>query len=1098
MKYKWLRKGMSVLLVVCLLAAAVPGSAGAIGSDVDIDVIEGADVSIGKEAIFVNAEGTVLDSSDEYSKVTLTGSLETGNRVTAVCDFDDESGCYTFLGWYDGETCLGEEPTLTFTVGGQQRIIPRILSNNVLSHASSFESLTNNGTSLYVPVKDSTEYFTLKDGVYKAFPSGDAPTGYLWGSFSNFSYPTYVKQGEEYVALTEKNGAYCGDNYFSIRAYSTPYSLTYFTNWVANGSSENTTAETTVMPHSGSSMVATNNYSRSSIHELTGLKKNTDYVLSVWVYSQTKYAAFTWGAVASNYTGLATLKNDSYSDDCEVLGSTGISPKYGEWNQVKISFNSGDNTTAYLHLGLTGNLYSGTEGMNFIDDLTVFEADSYMISAKQMIADGYVTTQGDASLKGTAINLDYTASGISFTADCEGKVVLKLSTEIFRDEWSMKLKKTIDGMPAEDVIIPDAGGTEIVLAENLVKGKHTFKIERATEYNIGRVYISGVSLNGSMIAPPAQKELYYEFYGDSITAGYGTTYFSGDPDWPLYEDGTKTYAYLTAQNMKANLSVFAFSGIGVAVGGGNNGEGETMAQKLDSLPYRSDADAVIINLGTNDASKYAAAGLTKQQVTDTYIAFIQNIRNTHPDSIIVMAHGMMTAAADSFVADAVAAVKADGEENLYTVALPLGRSGGDSHPNEAEHAAAAEVLTAFLRGLGSTLAGDIDMSSDVDLQDVVRLAQHIAEWDVEVNSAVTDVDGNGKLELLDLVNLAQYVAEWSNIQMTGDLYARYYNENFDLKNLSENLKLNGRAAFLNDGLQLEWSYSGFEIAGQLQGDITLTGITSTAEILCYSVIDGDYDNAKQLRIKDGNLTVAENLLGGYHTVQFIKATEASRGRMNIKGITYQGALFKRPADKALKIEFIGDSITSAGGLYKTDVQPDALLRQNTFLGYAPAVARAFDADCSIVSISGGSICTKNSKLPDYYTRTFYSKADTAWDFSAEDEPDIVVIALGTNDTPSYTAANIDVLKAGITDLLTLVREKNPNATIIWAYGMMATNLASDYKAAVEAFAASDGNTYYTLINRNHCDGDNGHPTPEGHKKNAEELISFIKANGIAG
>ena len=108
----------------------------------------------------------------------------------------------------------------------------------------------------------------------------------------------------------------------------------------------------------------------------------------------------------------------------------------------------------------------------------------------------------------------------------------------------------------------------------------------------------------------------------------------------------------------------------------------------------------------------------------------------------------------------------------------------------------------------------------------------------------------------------------------------------------------------------------------------------------------------------------------------------------------------------------------------------------------------------------------------------------------------MVIALGTNDTPSYNAENIDVLKAGITNLLTLVREKNPNATIIWAYGMMATNLASDYKAAVEAFAASDGNTYYTLINRNYCDGASGHPTPEGHAKNAEELISFINANGI--
>ena len=56
------------------------------------------------------------------------------------------------------------------------------------------------------------------------------------------------------------------------------------------------------------------------------------------------------------------------------------------------------------------------------------------------------------------------------------------------------------------------------------------------------------------------------------------------------------------------------------------------------------------------------------------------------------------------------------------------------------------------------------------------------------------------------------------------------------------------------------------------------------------------------------------------------------------------------------------------------------------------------------------------------------------------------LALGTNDTPTYNTNNIPndnvgILKQGIKDMLTLVRSKNPNATILWAYGMMATNIS---------------------------------------------------------
>lgn len=61
--------------------------------------------------------------------------------------------------------------------------------------------------------------------------------------------------------------------------------------------------------------------------------------------------------------------------------------------------------------------------------------------------------------------------------------------------------------------------------------------------------------------------------------------------------------------------------------------------------------------------------------------------------------------------------------------------------------------------------GDIDDKNGVNLQDVVVLAQILAEWDVECNEAALDVNGDGDLALTDVVHLAQYVADWEGIEL---------------------------------------------------------------------------------------------------------------------------------------------------------------------------------------------------------------------------------------------------------------------------------------------------------------------------------------------
>jgi lysophospholipase L1-like esterase len=395
----------------------------------------------------------------------------------------------------------------------------------------------------------------------------------------------------------------------------------------------------------------------------------------------------------------------------------------------------------------------------------------------------------------------------------------------------------------------------------------------------------------------------------------------------------------------------------------------------------------------------------------------------------------------------------------------------------------------------SLLAGDVNGDKITNLKDLIILAQYLAKWqNVTVDTNLADVNADGEADMGDLNNLARYLAGWKNVAVKGDGYMNFAPAEHSLKDIKSNLKFNSRATFVDNKLRMEWSASGFTVQGQFRGDFVLTDIKTSKEVLLYAVLDNDYDNPKQLRITSGNLTALTNIEPGFHTIQILKATEAAKGVITIGGISYTGALFTAPAEKDLKIQFIGDSITSASGLYTATVQPDSLLRNDITKGYAYKVAKHFNAELSIVSVSGGTICTNSPSLQDYYQRALYTSSTSVYDFSAETKPDLVVVALGTNDTPSYLNGNQEVLANGIKNMLTLVRKNNPNAAILWAYGMMDTRIDSVYKNAVNEFAATDGNTFYTLIGRNDCTGSGGHPTPNGHTLNANEYIAFIEGN----
>ncbi len=233
--------------------------------------------------------------------------------------------------------------------------------------------------------------------------------------------------------------------------------------------------------------------------------------------------------------------------------------------------------------------------------------------------------------------------------------------------------------------------------------------------------IKSVDTDGT-VAPAPARDMLIEFVGDSITCGYGVDdevkehHFSTST-----EDCTKAYAIKTAEKLDADWSLVSLSGYGI-ISGYSDGKVQQKNQvipkyydkfgfsyssfggkKCDSIPWESAVhpDIVVINLGTNDASWVKTEPDRKEEFTKAYRAFIEHIREVHPDAHIICSLGIMGDQLYSCIEEAVYYYTEDtGDSKVYAFRFdPQNASDGyaaDWHPTEATHEKAAEKLAGFI------------------------------------------------------------------------------------------------------------------------------------------------------------------------------------------------------------------------------------------------------------------------------------------------------------------------------------------------------------------------------------------------------------------
>ncbi len=307
----------------------------------------------------------------------------------------------------------------------------------------------------------------------------------------------------------------------------------------------------------------------------------------------------------------------------------------------------------------------------------------------------------------TAWELVNTASGLSFNFyGTEIKATMASVCNLSPSRGYVKAY--VDGV--ENKIALDGGSSykEYVLASGLTDGLHVVEIYKVIEEYHDTVYVAGVDGENIQFYQPNEKpEKKIVFFGDSITAGYGAAGVAGESHNSDTEDGTRTYAFLTARELGMEMEALCMQGISLVVPGWRSNiflkdcYNKTSVQSSKVWTETDPADYIVINIGTNDAYGISSNQGTKEQFVSAYKTFIANLRTIHPNAHIICCYGMMTADLNVSIQGMVDELNDDKVHGLAMILASGAEVGAAGHPGASNHERNADLLISLIKKLES-------------------------------------------------------------------------------------------------------------------------------------------------------------------------------------------------------------------------------------------------------------------------------------------------------------------------------------------------------------------------------------------------------------
>ena len=310
-------------------------------------------------------------------------------------------------------------------------------------------------------------------------------------------------------------------------------------------------------------------------------------------------------------------------------------------------------------------------------------------------------------------------------------------------------------------------------------------------------------------------------------------------------------------------------------------------------------------------------------------------------------------------------------------------------------------------------------------------------------------------------------------------------------------------------LPLFWTGSGVELcADGSELSFILTADYSAFEQWIRVEVDGYSMIRMPLNKGENRVTVYRGLNPKEKRhVQLFKETQAMPtdpdAMLLLHAVETDGELYPLPA-RDLKIEFIGDSLTSGEGLagakHLMDWQSCVF---STWLSYTQLVAKELNAQISILAQSGwGTYCSWDHQtacaMPLYYDqicgvlqgeRTRKLGAMDPYDFSTF-RPDVVYVNLGSNDRSGlleYSKEGPEPFARAMMAFLKLLRMRNPDALIIWACGLGTNGLTETAQETMAEYLMETGDERTDLLY-----------VPDGRKQQGPEQEGLMGSRNHPG
>ncbi len=298
---------------------------------------------------------------------------------------------------------------------------------------------------------------------------------------------------------------------------------------------------------------------------------------------------------------------------------------------------------------------------------------------------------------------------------------------------------------------------------------------------------------------------------------------------------------------------------------------------------------------------------------------------------------------------------------------------------------------------------------------------------------------------------------------------------------------------------IEISFEGTELWAEFETDYSLY------ECWIDVIVDGALSQRLMLPKGKARICIFRGIEGSIkRNIRIIRDTQAMCGdpcnMLNLNSISFEGNLCP-VKEYALKLEFIGDSITSGEGANGAHDEMEWIpMVFNAYREYAFMTSKKLDAVYNCISQSGwGIYCgwdgNVHNTLPRVYEdvcgvlegdRNESLGAHTKWNFNHYN-PDFVIINLGTNDNGSFdqpdfvdpltslsntmrrddngqmVPQDLEKITNAAYNFLRMVRRCNEGSYIIWCYGMLGHELSKPLSDTVRRYSEETGDALVSFL-----------------------------------